>query len=288
MREYGKMEEMKEDIKQILNELKEVRSFGQEIQAIRTSVNKINDKLSNVNERISKVVKSHNAVVEEVALIGEECTDLHKRVAQLEQYSRKENVIISGIPLIQNENPRKIVTELAEKIGVPLKEYDIVAAHRLPSNKGHPNLIARIANRDKKAQLVKLAKTKKPDTEILGIQPSTPIWIADHLTDQTKQVLHYAREKRDKEALKFVWIRDGYVHVRKDEGHPAKKVVTLEEIDEVCGGRTGGTEEPSKVDPGRTRTAKDRYQQQQQGTSQKTGIIPRRSRQQTLDKHIVI
>ncbi len=42
-------------------------------------------------------------------------------------------MIINGIPYQRNENIRSTMKDLAETLKVEIKEFDIVAAHRLPS-----------------------------------------------------------------------------------------------------------------------------------------------------------
>ena len=65
--------------------------------------------------------------------LKEENRQLANAVNSLEQYSRKNNVIINGIPYTQDEDIRKVVKNLIHKLGVDINLYNICAAHRLPT-----------------------------------------------------------------------------------------------------------------------------------------------------------
>ena len=51
-------------------------------------------------------------------------------INELEQYSRKNNVVISGIPEHESESPAGLVIELGRILDVDIRSNDIDAAHR--------------------------------------------------------------------------------------------------------------------------------------------------------------
>jgi hypothetical protein len=76
------------------------------------------------------------------------------RLDELEQYSRRDCLEITGIPAAVNENPAKLVQELSEVIGLDLVESDISIAHRLPSTKKvKDRLIVKFSRRVKKHEI---------------------------------------------------------------------------------------------------------------------------------------
>ena len=61
-------------------------------------------------------------------------TQLEKQQEKMEQYSRRNNVEISGISNeISDENLEKKVINICKESGIELNPYDIGACHRLPS-----------------------------------------------------------------------------------------------------------------------------------------------------------
>lgn len=53
--------------------------------------------------------------------LTEEVDDIKKRVMPLEQYSRKTNIEIEGIPVSNNENVVSVATDVGAAVGVELK-----------------------------------------------------------------------------------------------------------------------------------------------------------------------
>jgi len=103
------MEELQSDIKQLMEDVKEVKMNCREIQSIKTDMTKMGEKIDGLYDRYKQLTKSHNATVEEVALLGDEHREINRRRVQLEQYMRADDVIIAGIPALQNENGSETV-----------------------------------------------------------------------------------------------------------------------------------------------------------------------------------
>ena len=55
-----------------------------------------------------------------------------------EQYGRRENLRIYGIPENENENTNNIIIDLAEKLKVPISYHDISTSHRLGPKRHAP------------------------------------------------------------------------------------------------------------------------------------------------------
>ena len=63
-------------------------------------------------------------------------TELEKQQAKMEQYSRTNNVEISGISNeVSDENVEKKVIDICKESGIDLNPCDIEACHRLPSGR---------------------------------------------------------------------------------------------------------------------------------------------------------
>ena len=77
---------------------------------------------------------------------------------ELEQYTRRDNVKIHGLPKSDNEDTIEQVVQLAKKAGVVIDANDISIAHRLPGNR-HANkprtIIAKFVRRVKRTDLMR-------------------------------------------------------------------------------------------------------------------------------------
>ncbi len=119
----------------ITNQLKNLKEEMQNVKKI-TETREIVDPLS---QRIEKLETHHETLQRNVEEIREENIRLEKQIEYIEKYSRKNNVIISGIPQKEKENPRNIVKELTKYLLIEIQDYDIAAAHRLPTKTGIPH-----------------------------------------------------------------------------------------------------------------------------------------------------
>ena len=88
----------------------------------------------------------------EIAALNYKCDELQERCDDLEQYSRKNSIQISGIPETQDENPFKIVMEVCNKklnLKSPLQLSEISNCHRVGQRKAdgsHRQILVKFMN----------------------------------------------------------------------------------------------------------------------------------------------
>ena len=103
-----------------------------DISNLCNQISKLNDTISQLhstNEKISDltVVKNVNAKLEERII------SLEKSQAKSEQYSRRNNIELSGIPNdIPEDNLEKVVIDICHDSDVEIEPKDIEGCHRLP------------------------------------------------------------------------------------------------------------------------------------------------------------
>ena len=89
---------------------------------------------------------------------------LQVNMCQMQQYSRRENIEIIGVPdSITLVNLEKTVIEVLHKIDIDVTSYDIAACHRLKKKKNatSANVIVRFINRKKAIDCMKKQKIVK-------------------------------------------------------------------------------------------------------------------------------
>ena len=100
----------------------------------------------------------------------------HLKLDELEQYTRKENVRIDGLPETGcNEDTADEVVKLARKVGVTITKNDTSVAHRLPGNRssGKPrSIIAKFVRRMIKTEFMRKKSNLRSDT---GSVPSRAV-----------------------------------------------------------------------------------------------------------------
>lgn len=138
--------------------------------------------------------------------------ELTKQVNDLQQYIRRENVLITNYPEQPNENIEAILCQLGEKIGVPLNyKVDIQAAHRNPSKSAVKPIIVRFTNRQVRNAFIKAAKNKKLKLK------NNNIYVNDHLSPSNSKLYYEARMLVRAKKLKASWTTAGKIFVKKSE-----------------------------------------------------------------------
>lgn len=206
------------------------------------------DALTSKVERLETRDQEKDAAINE---ISEENNILRIRLETMEQYSRRNNLVISGIPRCENENIRELVTKLASKWKIEIPANGIMAAHRLFAKAGTPDIIMKLVDRDLISRMIKNSKTTNLKSDCLDLQPTLNIYCSEHLTPYTKRILSYMKELRRSGTVKYVWTREGVVYTRRDDQSPAIRIpdeITLNQVLDQC-----SQMDPNGVEPDGTK-----------------------------------
>ena len=127
---------------------------------------------------------------------------------RLQQYSRRENVRIFGIPTDSSETPEmteKKTLDLLNRTGVSVRENDISACHRLgkPINGSQP-VIVRFVSRRKRTEVMRKKKVLRQNTD--------KVFINDDLTPLRAKLLKLVK---DLPITDKVWTIDGKIMCTK-------------------------------------------------------------------------
>ena len=129
---------------------------------------------------------------------------LHYELDKLEQYGRRENIKIYGIPESANEDTTDVVVKLGNQLGVNLVRSDISIAHRLPGgrNKEKPaGIIAKFVRRERKIEVMKRKKMLK--------ELKQSVFIVEDLTALRSKMMRLIRA--DTSNVQRVWSIDGKI-----------------------------------------------------------------------------
>lgn len=219
------------------------------IDKILRIVEATDKKLDTLAIKVKKLeIKDEQREVE-IQEIQEENKQLRKKIENLEQYSRRSNLIISGVPLKKEEKIKEIIKKLAEKWDIDLHDYDIMAAHRLRTKTNIPDIIVKVNNRDLIGQFIQKSKRKQITSENINLDVALPIYCSEHLTPYNKSLLYWAKKLKREGLVKFVWVKDGVVMVREREETPAKRIEGERDLDEWWpSSSTVGVETQMEVD----------------------------------------
>lgn len=173
-------------------------------------------------------------------------TDLIRRLEivegendNLEQYTRRNTLRISGIPEETDEETDKIVLHLASNLGVGLSDNDIDRSHRV----GVPGRVGTApgAKRKDRDIIVKFTrynarnKLYQKRKELRSIPVMNSVFINEDLTRKRSKLLYDARLLARAKLLKAAYSSDGKILVRDNEGsrHLIRSVSDLNKFGNV-------------------------------------------------------
>lgn len=134
--------------------------------------------------------------------------NFEKQCYDSQQYVRRNNVEIAGIPDIYDNVLEEKVIEICDSIGIKVTKTDIEACHRMfrPDNiLGPKKTIVRFVNRRIAEQLID--KRKNITSEIvqrIGFPSQSKIYINDNLCTYYRKLWQKCRELKAKKRVQFV------------------------------------------------------------------------------------
>ena len=145
----------------ILNRLEELESrFNSEINKNTALESKIVEMAKNFQAEREVFQGQIDEMINDLYIIESQFYNMDVRLIEVEQYSRRESLVITGIPDTVNQRDLEgVVVNILRTIGVNIQSYDISACHRLFKKKGDisAKTIIRFVNR----KIVGLSLLKK-------------------------------------------------------------------------------------------------------------------------------
>ncbi|XP_078000068.1 uncharacterized protein LOC144452789 [Glandiceps talaboti] len=160
----------------------------------------------------------------------------------LQQYTRRNNLEIHGIPEQPDEDTDSIVTKVANTVGVRITSSDIDISHRLPSRSHQEHItpapiIVRFTRRTICNNIYaarKRLKNKSTKDINIGNHSDNRIYINENLSPANKQLFHKTNEKKKYNLKwKFIWTNNGRIFVKRNEEGRALKIITLHDIERM-------------------------------------------------------
>ena len=158
----------------------------------------------------------------------------------LEQYTRKFNIEIHGIPEYEGENLQDIVIKTGQRMSVDVITEDIDIVHRLyQKSPAIKPIIVRFTTYKKRREFYKSRFNLKEanTTEIIGsTQGDTEgrIFINENLTQYRQEILAKARKMKRANKIYRVWTVDGKIFVRKTEESRPRRISEVWDLEELA------------------------------------------------------
>lgn len=236
----GQASRQKQQEHDVGGELAEINRKLDEIASIKEKVEKlmcVKDTVDSIEKSVQHISEQYDEILKDVKRQAKEITDLKKRVEQvelrqddeqvrvlkkevndLEQYSRRQNLEIRGLPLVEREDLLKELNGLARELELKeLSREDLEGLHRLPSKPGRPSpVLARFVSRVTRDQWM------EKRSNLRSVRPG--VLFLDNLTARNKKLLWLAKTKATDKGYQFTWQKNGKVFVRKCPGEPIIRI----------------------------------------------------------------
>ena len=193
-------------------------SFDQLTLQLSCTVSKI-DKLEKVVTRFeSELALTRNAN----KVLSASLSTLRRKVNHLDQYGRRENIEISGIPKTTANLEEKVIS-LLSKIDVKVTKSDIVACHPL---KRDGQVIVRFVNR-KNADLA-LRNRKKLRSINTG---DNQFYINTNLSPANLKIRWYCKHLKASKLIHSFGVDGSGIWVKKNEGDHKRRIEDKEDLE---------------------------------------------------------
>lgn len=231
-----------------------VKQLGQELEEIKKqltimteNINKVLTQQATLLGLVNEMSELKTSINNRNKKIDEKIEHLEQRIDDLEQYSRADDLIISGLATTHRSYARVAATasgHLGEEASpeeqhtleqqvlqfmnsknIHLESQHISACHVLPrKDRTHPPaIVLRFANRKHKVEMLRQSKKLR----------DTGVYINEHLTKKNAGIARNCRILRKQDKIQSTWTRNGKVFVRLNGPFERAKVVVIRHLKEL-------------------------------------------------------
>ena len=158
----------------------------------------------------------------------------------LEQYGRRENLEIHGIPEMNHESTNEIVKSVAKALNVDLDENQISTSHCIAQPKRDrqqqrksnqsPPIIVRFSNRDKRNEIFRKKKMLRSNPSVNSTFGNVYVNITENLTKRRKTLFNTAKLAKRDLHFGFLWTSQGRIRLRRDSESEIINVSLLSDL----------------------------------------------------------
>lgn len=212
-----------------------VDAMKETIKGLQESVGKCESmmQLVTANDKEVKLLRSEvevlqTTVTDQTAIIEQ----LQANVNSSEQYSRRCNMEIHGIPCANGEDLSVTMADLAVKLGLATHTPDrVVACHRLSSrHEGAAPILVQFTSVSVKEHWM---NARKKLATLSRSENQQRIYFNENLTRTNKDLFWQARNKGREKSYKFVWVKNSAIFAKKDENSSPVRISSTRDLGKI-------------------------------------------------------
>lgn len=202
---------LQESVRKCESMMKLVQQNDQEVKLLRSEVGALQATVSNQTSMIEQLQTNLNST---------------------EQYSRRCNMEIHGIPITDDEDVKAVIEDLAERLNIGRHHpAEVVACHRLRSRReGAAPILVQFSSTSVKEKWMsarkKLAALPRSGTR-------QKVYFNDNLTRANKDLFWQARTKGREKSYKFVWVKNATIFTKKDENASLVRIASAKDLEKI-------------------------------------------------------
>lgn len=203
------------------NELKELNkkqlvAMVIELKSENANLRDLSIKLKDIDEKISKIQSDLEISRNVSNLLQEKVICLERKLADQSQYSRRECLEVSGIPVsVTDVNLEEKVLSIFKKIDCEVSNKDIESCHRIGNKKG--TTIVKLSRRKDVKKILSNKKLLKEDVNMasLNLSEDCKLYINESLCPEYRNLWHKCRKLWKRNEISSFWTVNGVVRIKK-------------------------------------------------------------------------
>ena len=192
----------------------------QDIIDLKKSINELTATVNILVDKIDNLTSS-------VEIRDQKIFYLENKLNEIEQYSKKTNIIISSSTDFLNKSDNKkseFINLVKNQLNIDIDPYNFVAIHELPNkNKDIYKTIVKFHFHETKSKIFKNIKKLK----------DTNIYINDILTKYNSEIFYKARNLLKDSKIKYCWTVNGITFIKKTESSEKEKFLNLSDFNSI-------------------------------------------------------
>ena len=203
----------------------------EQISSSKVDVRSMKDEFLNMKDVVIKRLQDENALLRSrCSKLEDKVVSLESSVNQVEQYGRRNNIVISGIPDdVADDDLEDAVTSIMEDVDVIVQNGDIEVCHRIGKSNQKTsikkNIVRFISCKYCKKALLNRKKLINIDSEMkYNFSRNNKIFISKNLTRANESIAFCGRKLKRNSKIHSCFTRDGIVFIKKTEESKAFKV----------------------------------------------------------------
>lgn len=221
---------------------KEFLELKKTLQGLESSVEFLSKDYDNIRAELDENKNVITQLKKENNELKTCVSDLSIRLNIVEQHSRQDNLEINGVPENRAENLLNMVVQLGKTISCNIEAeevYSIARVKKLDLQNSRPrSIIVKLKNTKKRDEILasvtkfnRAHVSDKLNSSHLGYGGAKqPVFVSEHLSPLNKAIHAEARKMAREKRYKYVWVRNGRVLVRKEDGARAVQIKNLHAV----------------------------------------------------------